>query len=144
MEGYSKNNLKAFSENQLNDHETLEILFGNSFYFQYFNLIYKHLWKQFENRLMYKNRELTIWIMLNTKNSNQLNTNYYCNETKCFYKRKNKFQLKYGKLTMESHKYSGISLLFSLKTQQKKCSKPWLTADSCKASLVFDRLFFFD
>lgn len=61
--------------------------------------------------------------MLNTKNNNQLNTNYYCNETKCFYKRKNKFHVKYGKPTMESHKYSDISLLFSLKTQQKKMFK---------------------
>lgn len=57
--------------------------------------------------------------MLNTKNSNQLNTNYYCNETKCFYKRKNKFQLKYGKLTMESHKYSGISAIFVKDTAKK-------------------------
>lgn len=62
--------------------------------------------------------------MLNTKNSKQLKRITTVMRQSVFIREKNKFQLKYGKLTMESHKYSGISLLFSLKTQQKKCSKP--------------------
>lgn len=139
MEGYSKNNLKAFSENQLNDHETLEILFGNSFYFQYFNLIYKHLWKQFENRLMYKNRELTMWIMLNTKNSKQLKRITTVMRQSVFIREKTNFMWNTGNL-----RWKVINIAIFVKDTAKKCSKPWLTADSCKASLVFDRLFFFD
>lgn len=61
--------------------------------------------------------------MLNTKNSKQLKRITTVMRQSVFIREKN-FHVKYGKLTMESHKYSGISLLFSLKTQQKKCSKP--------------------
>lgn len=119
MEGYSKNNLKAFSENQLNDHETLEILFGNSFYFQYFNLIYKHLWKQFENRLMYKNRELTMWIMLNTKNSKQLKRITTVMRQSVFIREKTNFMWNTGNL-----RWKVINIAIFVKDTAKKCSKP--------------------
>lgn len=118
MEGYSKNNLKAFSENQLNDHETLEILFGNSFYFQYFKLIYKHLWKQFENRLMYKNRELTMWIMLNTKNSKQLKRITTVMRQSVFIREKTNFMWNTGKL-----RWKVINIAIFVKDTAKKMFK---------------------
>lgn len=44
--------------------------------------------------------------MLNTKNSKQLKRITTVMRQSVFIREKNKFHVKYGKLTMESHKYS--------------------------------------